>query len=172
MFLKDFAEMRGVKADTVATYIRRHPEIAEHTSTEGYFMVLDDVAIDMLDKKYPMPKPVQVVQDTESLKKLAEAQQTIILMQQKMLEMAAENKELALQAEKVLMLEAAEQEKAEAIGKLEAELEYKNDKIDEEQQAHQTTAAELADAQKQLSEAQQELERLKNRNFIQRLLNK
>lgn len=172
MFLRDFAEMRGVKADTVATYIRRHPEIAEHTSTEGYFMVLDDVAIDMLDKKYPLPKPVQVIQDTESLKKLTEAQEFIIKLQEKMVKMAEENSKLALQAEKVLMLEAAEQEKAETIGKLEAELEYKNDKIDEEQQAHQATAQELADTQKQLSEAQQELERLKNRSFFQRLLNK
>lgn len=172
MFLKDFAEVRGVKADTVATYIRRHPEIAALTSTEGYHMVLSEEAIDILDKKYPMPKPVQVIQDTESLKKLNEAQQTIILMQKKMLEMAAENKELALQAEKVLMLEAAKQENAETIGKLEAELEYKNGKLDDEQQAHQATAAELADTQKQLSDAQQELERLKNRNFFQRLFNK
>lgn len=153
MFLTDFAAARGLKANTVAVYINNHPEIAEHTSMVGKFKVLDEVAIELLDKKYPLPKPVQVIEDTESRKKLVEAQQTIILMQQKMLEMAAENKELALKAEKVLMLEAAEQEKAETIGKLEAEIEYKNDKIDEEHQAHQTTAAELADTQRQLSEA-------------------
>lgn len=172
MFLKDFAEMRGVKPDTVATYIRRHPEIATLTSTEGYHMVLSDEAVEILDKKYPMPKPVQVVQDTESLKKLAEAQQFIINLQEKMIQMAEENSKLALQAERVLMLEASEQEKAETIGKLEAELEYKNDKLDEEQQAHQNTAAELAATQQQLSDAQQELERLKNRSFFQRLFNK
>ena len=179
MYLRDFAEIRGVKPDTVASYIRNHPEIAELTSMEGKFMVLSDEAVDILDKKYPLPKPVQVVQDTESLKTLSEAQQTIILMQQKMLEMAAENKKLALQAEKVLMLEAAELEKVEKIGKLEADIDSRNEIITEkekqlydEQQAHYNTVAELAEAQKQLSDAQQELERLKNRSFFQRLFNK
>lgn len=172
MFLKDFAEMRGVKPDTVATYIRRHPEIAALTSTEGYHMVLSEEAIDILDKKYPMPKPVQVIQDTESLKKLNDAQEFIIKLQEKMMQMAEENSRLAIQAEKVLMLEAAEQEKADRISKLEADIDRRDDLLDEEKQAHQNTASELADTQKQLADTQQELERMKNRSLWQRIFNK
>ena len=164
MYLRDFAETRGVKVTTVAQYIREHPEIDALTTMDGKFKVLSDEAIDILDKKYPMPKPVQVVQDTESLKKLAEAQQTIINMQQIMLEMAAENKQLALQAERVLMLEASERQKTEEIGRLEADIDRRDEIIDErekqlseEKQAHQVTVHQLEDTKQQLTAAQQEL---------------
>ena len=162
MFLKDFAEIRGIKADTVATYIRRHPEIAAMTSSEGYHMVLSDEAVEILDKKYPLPKPVQIIQDTESLKKLAEAQNFIIKLQEKMLEMSEENRNLALQAEKVLLLEAAEQEKAERIGKLEADIDRRDEILDQKEQ-------ELADIQKQLAAAQQELADFENLPWYKRI---
>lgn len=165
MFLKDFAEIRGVKADTVATYIRRHPEIAALTSSEGYQMVLSDEAIEILDKKYPMPKPVQIVQDTESLKKLAEAQAKLNELHEKYEELLKTNTKLALQAGRVQLLQEANDKNEEKIASQTVEL---ADLKAEKQQLE----ARAGTAEQELAEARQELDRLKNRSFFQRLFNK
>jgi len=36
-------------------------------------MLLDDVAVELLEEVYPLPKPIEVVEDTESRAKLIEA---------------------------------------------------------------------------------------------------
>lgn len=81
--ITDFAESRGTDRDTVNAFIRKHPEIKEHTQREGKNVVIDTEteAFSLLDKQYPLPKMVQVIEDTESRKKLIEAQETIIKLQ-------------------------------------------------------------------------------------------
>lgn len=150
MYLRDFAEIRGIKPDTVASYIRKHPEIAEFTSMEGKFMVLSDEAVELLEKKYPLPKPVQVIQDTESLKKLTVAQEKLTELHEKYEALLTKNTELALQAGRVVMLEASEQEKADRIAKLEADIDRRDEILDQREQ-------ELAAVQQQLVAAKQEL---------------
>ena len=41
-----------------------------------------------MDKKYPLPKPVEVIEDTEARRQLVEAQQLIIRLQQQLVEAA------------------------------------------------------------------------------------
>lgn len=63
MTVTEFLAGRTVERQAVTRYIERHPEeFANHTSKNGKEIVLDDVAVEILDKKYPLAKPVQVIE--------------------------------------------------------------------------------------------------------------
>ncbi|MDY2862461.1 MAG: hypothetical protein SOT10_07695 [Oscillospiraceae bacterium] len=79
-------------------------------------------------------------------------------MQQVIIEMSAEKERLAILAERVRLLEIAEKEKADKIGKLEADIEWQDELLDRREQ--------------ELSAVKQELSRLKNRSFWERILNR
>ena len=88
MYLKDFAESRNESSHTIATYIRRHPEEFDgHTSLSGNKLVLDEEAMAILDKVYPLPKPVEVIVDHESRDMLIVAQNEISRLKDKILQM-------------------------------------------------------------------------------------
>ena len=72
-------------------------------------------------------------------------------MQQVIIEMSAEKERLAIQAERVRLLEIAEKEKADKIGKLEADIEWQDELLDRREQ--------------ELSDMKQELDRLKREDF-------
>lgn len=87
--LSSFAKSREVSADTVATYIRRHKETFKGmTERQGNKMFLDDRAVELLEEVYPLPKPIEIIEDTESRQKLIMAQEYIIQLQAKMTEQA------------------------------------------------------------------------------------
>ena len=124
VFLKDFSEERCVESSAVSAYIRRHPELFKgHTKKVGQKMKLDDTAIEILAKQYPLPKPIEVIEDTESRQKLLQAQGFIIQLQQQITELQAK----AILAEtQTLLLE----EKQNRIDELKAENErLKNRKL-------------------------------------------
>ena len=86
--LREFAAERKEQPSTVATYIRRHPEeFSGHTQMDGKKMLLDEHALELLDKVYPLPKPVEVIPDTESREQLLKAREIIISLQHEMLGM-------------------------------------------------------------------------------------
>ena len=63
MNLTEFAKSRNQKTQTISIYINRHKEDFEnHITKKGKTLKLDETAIELLDKQYPQPKPVQVVQ--------------------------------------------------------------------------------------------------------------
>lgn len=88
--ITDFASNRGHDRDTVNAYIRNHPEIQKETVKKGKSRYIDTEtkAYQLLDKKYPLPKPVEVIEDTEARRQLVEAQQLIIRLQQQLVEAA------------------------------------------------------------------------------------
>lgn len=123
--LSSFAKSREVSADTVATYIRRHKKMFEGmTERQGNKMFLDDRALELLEEVYPLPKPIQVIEDTESRQRLIEAQAYIIKLQEKMTEQA----QLIAKAEGVQLL--LEDKTAEL-----AELKEKCDKLQADYEA-------------------------------------
>lgn len=79
----DFAASRNIDKDTVNTYIRRHPEIKAAVRKDGKNVVIDTetAAYALLDKQYPLPQMIQVVEDKESRAKLIKAQEMIIQLQ-------------------------------------------------------------------------------------------
>lgn len=59
----DFAEERNVDRNAVSQYIRRHGEdFKGHTKVDGHNLFFDEDAFVILDKKYPLPKPVMVIE--------------------------------------------------------------------------------------------------------------
>lgn len=65
MTITEFAKTHNVQINTVSKYIREHEEIQKHTTNKGKVRELDDAAVEMLEKKYPNPKPVIIGLDPE-----------------------------------------------------------------------------------------------------------
>ncbi len=123
MNISEFARDRGLKPTTVSLYIRRHQEEFDgHTrpSGTGNSLELDDVALDLLDKKYPRKEqPIQVLDhDPELERKIQEQNEVIRQLQAKIISLSETNSQLehalgeAKQAQ--LMLATAEQQRDEA----------------------------------------------------------
>ena len=59
MFLYEFAEKTAQKPDTVATYVRRNKKIFKnHVERRQKQIWLDEKAVDILLKKYPIPSKI------------------------------------------------------------------------------------------------------------------
>ena len=169
MYLAEFAEQRGVKPNTVAVFINRHPEIAALTSMEGKAMVLSEEAVELLDKQYPVPTPVQIIENRE---RIDELQRELLIMTRQNNEYLKELRKadefryrLEASRTQISMLESSVADRDEWLHEAEEQL-------SEEKAAHQTTADELKTAQQELEAAKKEIERLKNRSLWERLTNK
>lgn len=118
--ITDFAESRNTDRDTVNAFIRNHPEIKAQTRREGKNVVIDTAseAFSLLDKQYPLPQMVQVIEDTESRQKLIKAQEMIIQLQAKLNEQSQRIAEAdaikVLLEDKQTQLEKAQNEALEA----------------------------------------------------------
>lgn len=125
--IKDFSEERNVDNDTVNAYLRNHPEIKQHTKRVRKNIVIDteSEAYALLEKQYPLPQMIQVVEDTESREKLLQAQELIIQLQKKINKQSqliaqAEATKMLLE-DKQVQLEKMEAEKADLQKQLDAE---------------------------------------------------
>ena len=172
MTITAFAESRNVQAQAVNRYILRHEDkFAGHTKKVGKSIELDEVALSILDEKYPLPRPVQLLNgvDPEEHKavvdKLSSAQEYIIKLHEtveQLKDKVNENEKLIAQAEaqKILLedknsqLEAAREEGE----KKDTEIDLQKKKIEEQN--------------RQLEELKLENERLKNRSLFERIFNK
>ena len=62
MKVTDFLKGREVERQAVTRYINRHEEIFKgHTEKVGKEIELDSVAVEELEKVYPLPKPVTLI---------------------------------------------------------------------------------------------------------------
>lgn len=118
MTVTEFLEGRTVERQAVTRYIERHSEEFQgHTSKKGREIELDEVAVGILEKKYPLQSLVEVIEDKESRQKLIKAQEYIIQLQEKINEQSlaiakAESIQLLLE-DKQHQLEMAEQRENE-----------------------------------------------------------
>ena len=165
MNLTEFAESRNVKINAISNYMSRHAEkFAGHTKKVGKSIELDEVALSILDEKYPLPRPVQIMNgvDPEEHKvvqdKLAAAQDFIIKLQNKMME----DQKLLAQAEAQKQLL---EDKEEQLNAAKVEGEKKDTEIDEQKK-------KIEEQNRQLEELKNENERLKNRSLFERIFNK
>lgn len=84
MKIKEFAESRGVEKDTVLRYIKRHPEAFDgHTRLSGNRLEVDAAALEILEKQYPLPRPVEIIEDVATIRELAETRKQLIELQGK-----------------------------------------------------------------------------------------
>lgn len=117
MNITEFAQSRCVEPQAVSRYVSRHRGLKNLTYKDGKNVVLTDAAIEILNHKYPLPKPIEVVEDTESRRALIEAQKMIISLQQQLAEQQKLIGETVLQRQ---LIEAKDNRIAELETKLHA----------------------------------------------------
>lgn len=145
VYISEFAKSRNKTVSAITNYISKHEnEFKGHIRKDGNKSVLDKAAIELLEKKYPLTKPIEIVRDTESMEKLLKAQEVIIQLQAQI----NQEQKLLAQAESMQLLLT---DKQNLIDKLEG------DRIQIE---------------KENAELKEELARLKNRSLLDRILNK
>ena len=160
--IQEFIQGRNVKYGTVIQYIKRHSDVFKnHTGRSKGKVELDEFAVAELEKIYPFPQPVEVIEDFEARKALIEAQQKIIDLQEqlnKALPMLAEAK----YRESLLESETARANKAESekidnlkqLGKI-------NGNYQIEQEINGLLEQQLDDKKKQIDELKREVFKLK-----------
>lgn len=115
MKIKDFIDGRNVSYQTVRKYIVNHPDLFKGHIGRSNNIVLDDVAIEILEKKYPFPEPVQVIQDSEAREKLQ-------AITEKYINVLEENKILIEQNAQLLVIQSKQKYLEEENRTLSAEL--------------------------------------------------
>ena len=89
MTITEFAESRNVEAQAVSRYLVRHPQEKASCRKVGKTIELSDEAFELLDKQYPLPKPVQVIngvphEEYEAVqKRLDETKDLLLAMEDK-----------------------------------------------------------------------------------------
>ena len=137
MILSEFLKGREVKINAVSNYISRNPEKFEgHVTREGKNTILDEEAVRILDEKYPMPKPVVIVNGVPEeehravLERLNKAQEVIIMLQNEL----TEQKLLVAEREAYNMLLEDKQKRSEAsLQEAKEKVSQLNAKLEEEQ---------------------------------------
>ena len=193
-----FAEGRGLKRDTVNAYIRRNQELfSAHIQQTKDGILLDDAALSLLDQKYPLPSPVEVIPDTKSReelileqKKTAALQEKVIALTQelndtKLLLVKKEDEMLRLE-DKTAKIEAEGndlkdklhdqdqelREKSEELIRASVSLEYTQKELDQKNEEINHKNDELEKEKERAAAAEEELQRMKSASLWKRLTRK
>ena len=89
MKIQEFIKDRNVKYDTVRQYIRNHPDLFQGHIGRRNKIVLDEVAVSILDKKYPRQDNVKLIQNTELFEQIIRLQEKNIKLQETITELSA-----------------------------------------------------------------------------------
>ncbi len=147
----DFLNGRDVERQALTRYINRHPELFEnHTKKMGKEIELDDEAVAILDKIYPLIQPVELINGVP--------QEVHIKIQNELIQAQKDNAELMK-----ALLQAHEQLSVANTEKL--LLEEKTKQYDELKDNNKQLADELAITK-------QELEHERNKGFFAKLFGK
>lgn len=149
--ISEFSEERNVDRDTVNAWIRNHPEVNEKCGRKGKDKVIDtdSEAYKLLEKQYPLPKPVEVIVDTKSREELVKAQQVIIHLQSQNAQL---EKELAIADSKQFLLE----EKDKQLEQMEKILDDTKNELNLNRQRADQIETELKNEVKELRERLEE----------------
>lgn len=166
MNITEFAQSRNKTVGAISNYIQRHRDLFKgHTKRTGNTAELDDYALEILEKKYPLPKPAEIVEDLEAIKELsetrkelAEAGKRIEVLQTKLLE---SSKQIAQAEATKLLLEDKEAQLDKA--------ELRMEKAEKETQDLKTKNENLS---AELEKLRIENATLKNRGLFARIFNK
>lgn len=152
MYLKDFAESRGVPYKTVYSYINRSKDLLEkHKKVKNGKVWLDKKGVEILSKKYPLA----VEKENNLAKELVEAQAKIISLQEILVNMQPK---LMLADEQAEALEKTEANYKEAISRLSHEI-AKNQGLEYDLKSSQHTTNSQKEKIKELSSKLKELEK-------------
>lgn len=169
--ISEFADSRKVDRDTINAWIRKHPEVGDSCKMQGKDKVIDTTceAYKILEKKYPLPQLVQIVEDTESRTKLIKAQELIIQMQGKMAELqdkVSEQSMIIATAEATKMLL---EDKTKELERMDHMLEKAEKRAE---RAEELTEQQRAAAEKEIAELKAQLEAERNKTWWDKLRKK
>lgn len=120
MKISEFIEGRNINYDTVRMYIKRNSKLFKgHIGRSGN-LDLDDIAVHLLEEKYPLAAPIQVIQDTAARDRLQALQDKYILLLEENNRLTQENANLMLLQHKQLFLEEQTQELKEKLSRSES----------------------------------------------------
>ena len=136
MRVTDFLSGRNVERQAVTRYMNRHEEIFNgHTKKVGKEIELDDVAVEELEKVYPSPHPVNLVNGVpqeeyirvqseliECQQKMNDLQNRFIEVQDKLAVAKASEYMLEDRNKRIEALEARQEDKEQEIKALQEEL--------------------------------------------------
>ena len=158
MIISDFARERGQSAQAISGYIARHSEEFDGLITRvGKTVELSDAAVRLLDKAYPFPKPVEILEDTESRRKLIQAQELIIQLQQRL----ADQAELIADAKYQKMLI---EQKDQVIDQQDGRITHQEQEIAEQKKRIDLAKAEAGQLRKEKEQLQLLLEEERAKN--------
>lgn len=166
MNIKEFAESHNQHHRTVSIYIKRHPELFDgHVEDLENQKILDDNAIKILEKQYPLPKPVHIMENSETQKKYINSLEQINYLQNQLLHVREQLQELKSLK---LLLEERNNENQEIknhIKSLSEELVC----LQVEREKHTII---IESKEKDFDELNLKYEKLKNRGLWDRIINK
>lgn len=171
--LTDFAKERKIEPSAVHMYLKRHPELGVAIK-KGKDVYLDTNHEDfqILEKKYPLPQLVEIIEDTEVRKKLIFAQETIIKLQN---ELAERDRKLFEYSKQLIEGDYNKKLLVDKIEQLDR-LERKNENLEDQVKSYQS----IVDIDKKLIEEnnriilelEKQLEVEKEKSWIQKLFRK
>ena len=183
--IREFAASRQQDNDTVTTWIRRHPEVDACCKVQGKdkYVDMDSDGFKLLEKQYPLPRPIEVIEDKESRAALIKAQQVIIQLQEQIKQQAveiAEQKSVQLLLEdRTAQLQAEQegrkqdQERADQREKEAKEREKEaRERMKQERIRAEEAEKKLAEAEQKVAEAEEKATRMENAGFWARLRKK
>lgn len=153
MTITEFANSRDIEPQAVSRYIGRHEEFIGHISVNpknGKEKLLDDIAIELLGEKYPLPKPIEVIEGVapQEYQKVVNSMLELQELNNKMQEQLLDAQELIAGATaQKLMLEDRERQ----IAELKAEIEKSKEELSKGSEEIMQTKIELEQIKKEVS---------------------
>lgn len=145
--IREFIDRRNVSYDTVRKFIINHPELFKGHIGKSKNIILDDEAVRLLEEKYPLPSPVQVIQDASARERLQEIEAKYINLLEENNRLIQEMANLKLVQYKQRFLEESVKQKDYEIEELYSKLEREKAVASEE---NKKLKEELANKEKQL----------------------
>ena len=161
MYLKDFAESRGVSSKTVSAYINRNSMLKKYKKVKNGKVWLDQKAIEMLSEKYPLA----VEKENQLAKELVEAQAKIISLQEVLVNLQPK---LLLADQQAETLAKTEENYKEAISKLSHER-AKNEGLEYDLKSSRSITNSLRE---EIKELEKSLEKEKSKSWWDKLRGK
>lgn len=133
MLIGEFVLGRNIEKQAVYRYLTRHKDLIEKCSKKGKELDIPDDVIKILDEKYPLAKPVEIINGVPEeehrrvLEKLSQTQELLIRMQQELVESKSQLMDLKDEIGDMKLLETS---KNTEISNLKDNLSYLQQEID------------------------------------------
>lgn len=173
----EFAESRNVKPDTVTTYMRRHGMIDDSKGKSWKYMLDSNSDVyKELDKKYPLPKPIIIQEDVETIKELSETRRELADEKQKNNELITELVKAQQIIAQIDSIKALIELRENELSDVKKALTTSQESLQEQTIQKELLQAEIdrikADTDKKIAELQNELEIEQNKKWYHKLFSR